>query len=133
MATGVGALLLRGREVLLGRRSAHKSYPGCWDVPGGHVEAGETFETALARELGEELGVAPLQWRLLSSFRFEEGDSWSDCLVYGIDAWVGDPTLANDEHTELRWFGLAEACDLEGLAAAEYRPILRKLRDARSA
>jgi len=130
MTIGVGALLLRGHEVLLGRRSAHKSYPGCWDVPGGHVEAGETVEQALARELGEELGVTPLQWRLLSSFRFREGDSWSDALIYGIDAWLGDPILANDEHSELRWFGLAEVCDLEGLAAADYRPILRRLRDA---
>lgn len=115
MANCVGALIVRGHEVLLGRRSSHKSYPGCWDVPGGHVEAGESLEFALARELDEELRVTPLQWRLIGNCRFQENDDWSDLSIYAIDAWAGDPVLANDEHVELRWFSLAEACALENL------------------
>jgi 8-oxo-dGTP diphosphatase len=130
MATCVGALLIRGQEVLLGCRAAHKSYPGCWDILGGHVEPGESVEAALARELAEEVGVTPLEWRLLDSFRFQERDGWSDLLIYRIDSWEGDPFLANDEHVELRWLPFADACDLERLAAEEYRPILRSLKDA---
>jgi 8-oxo-dGTP diphosphatase len=130
MATCVGALMIRGQEVLLGCRAAHKSYPGCWDILGGHVEPGESVEAALTRELAEEVGIKPLEWRLLSSCRFQERDGWSDLLIYRIDSWAGDPFLANDEHVELRWLPLADACDLERLAAEEYRPILRRLRDA---
>ena len=48
----VGAVLVREGRILLGRRSPRKQiYPGLWDVIGGHVEAEETYEDALRREL----------------------------------------------------------------------------------
>lgn len=43
---------------LLTSRPAGKAYAGYWEFPGGKVEAGETIEAALARELHEELGIA---------------------------------------------------------------------------
>ena len=51
----VVAALVRDGRVLLVHRTPHRhAYPGVWDLPGGHVEPGET---ALTRELREELGV----------------------------------------------------------------------------
>jgi 8-oxo-dGTP diphosphatase len=46
----------RGR-VLLARRTAGRDLAGAWEFPGGKVEAGETPQQALARELQEELGI----------------------------------------------------------------------------
>lgn len=51
------ALLDPDNRVLLARRPAGKSMAGLWEFPGGKVEDGESPETALIRELHEELGV----------------------------------------------------------------------------
>jgi 8-oxo-dGTP diphosphatase len=51
------ALLDADSRVLLARRPAGKSMAGLWEFPGGKLEAGETPEAALVRELREELGV----------------------------------------------------------------------------
>ena len=47
----------RGRKLLLAQREAGDMLGGLWEFPGGTVEAGETLEGALARELREELGI----------------------------------------------------------------------------
>jgi 8-oxo-dGTP diphosphatase len=46
----------RGR-ILLARRTQGRDLAGAWEFPGGKVEPGESPETALARELREELGI----------------------------------------------------------------------------
>lgn len=52
----------------LARRASHLKEPGCWEFPGGKVEAGEGAREALARELREELywsvEVGPELYRL---------------------------------------------------------------------
>src|SRR5262249_6174559 len=48
-----------GGYVLL-RRAPGDGFAGCWELPGGTVEAGESLERALTRELHEEAGLAPL-------------------------------------------------------------------------
>ena len=59
------ALIDKDGRVLLAQRPEGKSLAGLWEFPGGKVEPGESPETALIRELHEELGI----------------DSWSSCLA----------------------------------------------------
>ncbi len=54
----VGILMRKGDgALLLSTRPAGKPYAGYWEFPGGKIEAGETVEQALRRELHEELGI----------------------------------------------------------------------------
>jgi len=51
------ALVDADGRVLLAQRPAGKTMAGLWEFPGGKVNMGETPETALIRELSEELGI----------------------------------------------------------------------------
>jgi 8-oxo-dGTP diphosphatase len=53
----VGVLLRGGGEFLLTSRPSGKVYEGYWEFPGGKIEAGESVEQALRRELEEEIGI----------------------------------------------------------------------------
>lgn len=53
----VGVLIDADGRFLLTSRPPGKVYAGYWEFPGGKLEAGETVEAALARELHEELGI----------------------------------------------------------------------------
>ncbi|MGI9521341.1 MAG: 8-oxo-dGTP diphosphatase MutT [Hyphomicrobiaceae bacterium] len=52
-----GALVDRDDRVLIAKRPIGKTFAGLWEFPGGKVQAGETPEMALIRELNEELSI----------------------------------------------------------------------------
>lgn len=54
----VGVLIRPNGEFLLTSRPSGKVYEGYWEFPGGKLEAGETVEQALHRELLEEIGIS---------------------------------------------------------------------------
>ncbi|HVR55050.1 MAG TPA: NUDIX domain-containing protein [Pseudorhodoferax sp.] len=63
----VGVLLSADGQFLLTSRPEGKVYAGYWEFPGGKLEAGETVEQALRRELQEEIGIviaAAEPWRV---------------------------------------------------------------------
>jgi mutator protein MutT len=130
----VGGVLVRvvdrGREesalVLLGRRAANREfYPDVWDVLGGHLEPNETSEQAIVRELREEIGVTPTAWTSLGEFR--ESLPGGDAIVlhlYAVTSWNGVPrNLSSEEHSEISWFAVEDACRLT-LAHPSYPEIL---------
>ncbi|MDO3435496.1 NUDIX domain-containing protein [Rhizobium sp. CBN3] len=124
----MGALIKNG-SVLLARRSAGRNqHPDRWSLPGGHVEDGEDVETAMRRELMEEIGVTPELWQFVTKFGWQGQSATSATFhIYRIDRWRGRPQLIDDEHTELRWFRAAAIeCETE-LALPELGKILINL------
>ena len=63
------ALIDADGRVLVTQRPAGKAHSGKWEFPGGKIEAGETPEQAVNRELREELGLEPCE-RCLQPFSF---------------------------------------------------------------
>ncbi len=99
----VFGVLIRGDRVLLVKRAQSRAwYPGVWDFPGGHSKDGEEPEETLLRELAEELGVVPTEYRELPAHLLNaEG-----LLVHGycITQWSGTPSnLQEHEHSEIAW------------------------------
>ena len=121
----VGALLVCDGRVLLGRRSEDRAWlPGAWDVIGGHVEAGESAEAALRRELGEELGIVPRAPEWLATIGGDTPDPWR-LQLYRVAAWEGEPhNRQTQEHCELRWCSLDEARARLGPAHPDFPRLL---------
>ena len=115
--------------VLLGRRAANRGfYPDVWDVLGGHLEPGETSEQALVRELREEIGVTPTLWASLGEFResLPGGNASIVLHLYAVTSWDGTPrNLSSEEHSEVSWFVVEDACRLT-FAHPSYPEILRR-------
>ena len=125
VARTVGALFIGpDGKVLLGLRAPSKKvWPRHWDTIGGRVEAGESLDEALIREVREEVGVTPTQFRLIATVRERQPELYGDALhhVYAVTRWEGgDPANICDEHTELRWFSISEMRLLTNIVDPDY-------------
>ena len=97
---GVGAVLIHEGKVLLIRRGK-EPLRGRWVVPGGTVEAGETLEEALAREVLEETGlvVRPREVMLVFDRILREGERLDYHYViidYLCDYLAGEARAGSD-------------------------------------
>lgn len=121
------AILRNADTVLMCHRHPDREWvPDVWDFPGGHVEAHETPQQALARELEEELGVAiAAPSRPADEVLYFEDESVR-LSIWCID-YVGPiENRCPEEHDDVRWVSLAEATQLD-LADAEYIPLLQRV------
>ena len=91
---------MRGR-ILLARRTAGRDLAGSWEFPGGKVDAGETPEQALARELHEELGIRVHASTPLIAVPYAYPHKRIVLDVRRITAWSGHPS--GREQQALTW------------------------------
>ncbi len=104
------AIVDEQQQVLLSQRHAQAEYGGFWEFPGGKVEAGESAEQALVRELREELGIRPLHYRPLITVPYprpQGGRLWLQ--VFKVTHWSGTP--AGLEGQPVQWVPLRDLRD----------------------
>ncbi len=106
----VGAACLRGTKVLLAQRSAKMSDAGLWEFPGGKIEAGETPQAALKRELEEELNVAIEVGELLAigSAPLAGHQRYELLRLSVFEATIIAREPQAHEHQELRWVEITD-------------------------
>jgi len=121
------ALVDADGRVLIAQRPEGKSMAGLWEFPGGKIEADESPEDALIRELSEELGIA-VKEACLAPFTFAS-HSYPDfhllMPLYVCRRWEGIPQPRH--HAALKWVRPKDMKDYP-MPAADL-PLIPMLRD----
>ena len=112
----VGVLIQSDGAFLLTSRPSGKVYEGYWEFPGGKLEAGETVEQALRRELQEEIGITIgncTLWKTeridyppcLGAIEFLQSHPMARCLANARSPIVRMAAVACDSRTCFAWHG----------------------------
>jgi 8-oxo-dGTP diphosphatase len=121
------ALIDADGRVLLAKRPPGRPLEGLWEFPGGKVEAGETPEAALVRELDEELGITVVE-KCLAPLTFASHSYEAFHLLmplYACRKWEGEVTAKQGQ--ELVWVRAKRLADYAMPPADE--PLKAMLRD----
>ena len=102
---GIGVLIEKEGCILLGRRLASHG-AGTWQIPGGHLEFGDTFEDTALREAEEETGLTDLEVVGLVSVRNDRVyDKHFVSIGFHLRWRSGEPFAAEPEKSaDWQWF-----------------------------
>jgi 8-oxo-dGTP diphosphatase len=102
-------------RVLIAERPPGKHVAGRWEFPGGKIDAGETEEAALGRELAEELGIALLNARPFARLAHDYDDRRIEISLWLVEGFSGEPTGLDGQR--LKWVCPARLHDEDMLEA----------------
>jgi 8-oxo-dGTP diphosphatase len=106
----VGAAIVHQGRVLAARRTSPPETAGGWEFPGGKVEAGETPEQALVREIAEELDceVEVIEWLPGSVALVTPLSNGELTLRVAHAGMVSSEPTPGREHDAVRWLAAGE-------------------------
>ena len=117
------AVIEKEGRVLIARRKPGGPFGGLWEFPGGKIEANESPEQCLERELREELGIQAQTGSLLCVSRHDYGHLAIELLAYRVRSFTGEVQAL--EHAETRWVPSDRLAEYDFPEAD--RPIIREL------
>lgn len=107
----VGAVFIKDGKVLAAKRSASMALPGLWEFPGGKIEAGETAQEALLREISEELNCDIEVGNYLTTTDYQYPFGTVSLTTYFAELKGDEPELT--EHAEIRWLSPSELFEVD--------------------
>ena len=122
--TVVAGLLFQKDQVLICQRPERDDFPGKWEFPGGKIKTGENLQSALSRELQEELGiVAEIGeeiWRVEHQY---PGHVPVLLFFFAVSRYRG--TAENRVFQQICWAGRQQLAKYDFLEAD--RPLVQKI------
>jgi len=107
----LAAVIKKRGRILIARRKSTDRFGGQWEFPGGKLEAGETPEDCLRREMTEEFGIETRIGRFLGSVRSDLPGFAIELDAYDIIHLAGEFELR--DHDEIRWVMPSELAGFE--------------------
>lgn len=107
------------QQIFITQRAAESHMGGFWEFPGGKIEAGETPQQALCRELDEEVGICVKHSELLQTIEHEFTDKIITLHFFIVEQWDNEPY--GREGQPSRWV------DQKALIADEFPPLNRPI------
>lgn len=122
-------IICRHGLMLAAQRPDDKPYAGFWELPGGKVEANESPEEALCRELAEELGINVKEFEPLDIVDHHYWDTGFKARLHFFRVYAFDGEPCSRENQNLRWIEPRDMAELDFLPAD--REILKRVFPAR--
>lgn len=122
----VGAVIIENNKILCAQRGASKTLAYMWEFPGGKIEEGETPQSALKREINEEMLCTIEIGELIETTVHEYDFAFIHLTTFYCYLLEGTPTLT--EHIAIQWLPAHQLMSLDW-APADI-PAVKKIQEA---
>ena len=115
-------------EIFCCKRGPGRALEGYWEFPGGKVEANETHEETIVREIREELKttIEPIKYIGVSNYEYKDIEKPFSITMYAYECRLIQGELELTEHTEKKWVNVENLKSIN-FAAADL-PIVKMIK-----